>query len=117
MEKEISSLKFSDFTGSEFKYDHTKDNPWESVGASSKEVEELRIKMTDVFKNNETVSESVEKILKMDVPAPWKALGLMKIGESVGVGKLMEIIRQAPDSLPLPVLKGIIMIKMMGGNL
>lgn len=116
--KDVSELKFSDFLGTSHQYDHTKEDKWEAVGCTESDVEMVREKMLNIFKDpkNTKISEMVEKALALDIPAPWKALGFMKIGEGAVRGSLLSLIKDAPDEVPGPVLKGLLILALQHGG-
>ena len=102
-------LTFNDFLASKHQYDHSKEYVWDALGANEKDVEELRNKMKEIFENKngslKSLSERIEKSLELDVPAPWKALGFLRIGRGEVAGKMLHLIENAPDEIPLPLLK------------
>ena len=119
MEKSSTDLKFSDFIGSGHQYDHKSDDPWKAVGMESNDKEELRKKFIGAFRDtkNEKISQSIEECLKLDIPAPWKALGFMKIGEGSIKGYMLKVIDEVPEGLPVSLLKDLLKMALISGRL
>jgi hypothetical protein len=88
------------------------------MNCSPKERDELREKMLGIMKADDvkSMSMAIEKLLKIDVPAPWKAYGMMKIGEGTLRGHLAHLIHEAPDEVPGPILKQLLMLAIMTGG-
>ena len=113
VKKELSDLKFSDFMGSGHVYDHTKENPWEAIGATNDDCNMVRTKMLDTSKTVKSFSACIEENLKLDMPAPWKAMGFMKLGEGILKARLLGIVEHIPEGIPVPALKGLLTIVIM----
>lgn len=96
--KELSNLKFSDFIGSGHMYDHNKESVWEAIGVEDKDSERLRDMVIKIQKEStdRKISKLIEEMLKMDIPAPWKAMSFIKVGESMLKSHLMNIVKDAP---------------------
>jgi hypothetical protein len=115
-----NELKFSDFLNSGHKYDHDKEDVWEALGASEADAELIRVTMTKIFEDKEdklkSLSQRIEKCLEIDMPAPWKALGFLKIGQGAFKGRLLQLVASAPDEIPTPVLKQLLITAIMVGG-
>ena len=109
MENKTKELMFQDFLGTKHQYDHTKENVWEAVGASVEDVKLLHHKIDSIFHKSKSLSAAVEEALAIDMPAPWKAIGLMKVGERLFSEKIVHIVESAPNEIPLPVFKMVLM--------
>ena len=112
MENKTKELMFQDFLGTKHQYDHTKENVWEAVGASVEDVKLLHHKIDSIFHNPnkiKSLSAAVEEALAIDMPAPWKAIGLMKAGERLFNEKMAHIVESAPNEIPLAVFKMVLM--------
>lgn len=109
MKNESKELMFQDFLGTKHQYDHTKENLWEAVGASVEDVKLLHHKIDSIFHKSKSLSAAVEEALAIDMPAPWKAIGLMKVGERLFSEKIVHIVESAPNEIPLPVFKMVLM--------
>ena len=109
MKNESKELMFQDFLGTKHQYDHTKENLWEAVGASVEDVKLLHHKIDSIFHKSKSLSAAVEEALAIDMPAPWKAIGLMKVGERLFSEKIVHVVESAPNEIPLAVFKMVLM--------
>lgn len=117
--KAVSELKFSDFMSSGHVYKHDSKDTREALGMQESDVKMLCEKMMSEFKSdtNDRLSKCIEGCLKIDLPAPWKAFGFMKLGEGTIKGHLSEVIKAAPDDLPVPILKGVLLMALHAGGI
>ena len=102
-------LTYQDFLGTKHVYDHTKKSVWEAIGASEDDVKLLQKRMKETFEKHSegkgSMSQAIEECLEIDMPAPWKAVGFMKMGEELFKRQFAQIVASAPDKLPLPIVK------------
>lgn len=118
MEKQNeSSLTFKDFETAGHQYDHSKDNIWEAVGASKSDYTLLKDKFENIFKSEDRISKCVESALKVDLPAPYKALAFMKMGEALCITRLIPLVSEAPDDIPAEVLKSVLLMALSTGSI
>ena len=112
MENKQSDLTFQDFLGSGHKYNHNATSKWEAVGASIEDVKTLQDKMCASFEkySGQAISLAVEECIAIDLPAPLKALGFMQMGKNIFKSELQEIIESAPDEIPVPLLKHLLLL-------
>ena len=102
-------LTYQDFLGTKHVYDHTKKSVWEAIGASEDDVRLLKKRIEGAFERQGSMSQAIEECLEIDMPAPWKAIGLMKVGERLFSEKIVHVVESAPNEIPLPVFKMVLM--------
>ena len=101
-------LTYQDFLGTKHVYDHTKKSVWEAIGASEDDFRLLKKRIEGAFERHAdkgSMSQAIEECLEIDMPAPWKAVGFMKMGEELFKRQFAQIVASAPDKLPLPIVK------------
>jgi hypothetical protein len=104
--KEVSDLKFSDFSDAKIAFKHDAKGLFEACDIGDEEAKDM--------------GKNIESLINLDCSMKWKAVGLFKAGETLGkammASQIMDSLKGIPDNMPGEIVKAFILLALMGGG-